>query len=66
MMHITATDKLSVTLDKGKKKPGHFWNIKNSPSPDTSLKPEKEDMSRKTRTYGNPILGARFVYLILS
>jgi hypothetical protein len=42
-----ATDKLSVTINKGKK-PGHFWKIKKSPSPDTILKPEKEHMSRKT------------------
>jgi hypothetical protein len=59
-MLITTTDKLSVTIDKGKK-PGHFWKIKNSPSLDTILKPKKEDMSRKTRTYGNPILEASFL-----
>jgi hypothetical protein len=64
-MYMTTTDKLSVTVDKGKK-PGHFWKIKNSPSPDTILKPEKEDMSGKTQTYGNPILEASFSYHKLS
>jgi len=64
-MYVTTTDKLSVTVDKGKK-PGHFRKIKNSPSPDTILKSEKEEMSGKTQTMGNPILGARFLYCILS
>jgi hypothetical protein len=64
-MYITTTNKLNVTIDKDKK-PGHFWKIKNSPSPDTVLKPEKEDMSGKTRTYGNPLLGSSFLYCKLS
>jgi len=46
MMCVTTTDKLSVNIQKGKK-PGHFRKIKNTPSPDTILKPEKEDMSGK-------------------
>jgi hypothetical protein len=49
------TDKLSVTIDKGQKL-GHVCQIKKSPHLDTILKPEKEDLSRKSWTYGNPAL----------
>jgi hypothetical protein len=44
---------LSVTINKCQK-PGHFCKIKKPP--DTILKPEKENMSWKTRMYGNPNL----------
>jgi hypothetical protein len=43
-----------VTIDKGQKS-RHFCEIKKSPW-GTILMPEKEDMSCKTRTYGNPRL----------
>jgi hypothetical protein len=46
-----------VINDKGKK-PGPLWEIKKFP-PDRILKPEKEDVSGKTWTYGNPNLTFR-------
>jgi hypothetical protein len=55
-MYVMTTEKLSVTIDKGKK-PGHFCKIKPPPPPpDIILKPEKEDMSGKTRMYRNPTI----------
>ena len=43
-----------MNIAKGEK-PGHFWEIKKIPSV-TITKPEKEDMSGKTRTCGKPNL----------
>jgi len=48
------TEKLSVTINKSQI-PGHFLRLTTSP-PDTILKPENEDVSKKTQMYGNPIL----------
>jgi len=44
---------LPQAIGKGHK-PGHFRTIKKIP--DKILKPEKEDMSGITRTYGHPRL----------
>jgi hypothetical protein len=55
-MYVMTTEKLSLTINKGQK-PGHLCTTKESPcSLDPILKREKEDMSMKTRTYGNPTI----------
>jgi hypothetical protein len=53
----TTTTNYNVRNDHRKieaKNPDIFVKLKNPPS--TNLKPKKEDMSWKTRTYGNPTL----------
>ena len=55
-------EKFSVTINKCQK-PRLFGKFKNPP--DTTLKPEKEDMSRKTLTYGKlNLYEPRFLHLI--
>ena len=51
IMYVKTNEKFSATIDKGQK-PGHFCKIKKILA-DTIQKSEKEDMSGKTRTYGN-------------
>jgi hypothetical protein len=52
-MYIMTAEKLSATINKGQKS-RHFGKLRSSP--DTTLKPEKEHMSRKTWMYDNPNL----------
>jgi hypothetical protein len=53
LTYATITEKMCVTIDKGKK-PGHFGKLKNPPG--HNYKAWKKDMSGKTRAHGNPTL----------